>query len=368
MNKKSKEEKQVSTVESVSHDSVVGPRYYHFIPLKPYLDKVRKQQQDYYKAAELVSMISENRDGFAMSANEFCKLCGAGTPQQIKAAIETGADVNARHEDSWTDLWGFRNLLSRTPLICAARNNGNSEVITLLLTAGAEIDARGDNGMTALMHSVDNKNNPEVIAALIEAGANLDVRGIGGYTALMYAIAYNGNPEVIFALLKGGADVNIRSNYNSTAFPRKLGQTALIMAVRYSGDLSLIKALLERGADVSVRDKQGRTALMCAAKNRSLEVINTLIDSGADVNARDNNAQSVLMFASKHNTSEVVSAMLNAGADVDAQAQNGMTAIDHAKKNPKLQGTDILDRLRETSKSLSVEEMQAVTIGSAPFV
>jgi len=53
----------------------------------------------------------------------------------------------------------------------AARYNPNPEVITTLLKAGAEIEARDVYGGTPLILAAMGNKNPEVIRVLVEAGS-----------------------------------------------------------------------------------------------------------------------------------------------------------------------------------------------------
>ena len=66
----------------------------------------------------------------APNKQEFMELCGKGTPSEIRAAIEAGADVKA------TDTTGL------TPLHMASEKNPHPEVITVLVQAGAEVNAK----------------------------------------------------------------------------------------------------------------------------------------------------------------------------------------------------------------------------------
>ncbi|MBR1604047.1 MAG: ankyrin repeat domain-containing protein, partial [Synergistaceae bacterium] len=59
--------------------------------------------------------------------------------------------------------------------------------------------------------------NPEVIKLLIDAGADVNARNEDGKTALMAAARYNQNPEVIETLVDVGADVNARNEDGETA-------------------------------------------------------------------------------------------------------------------------------------------------------
>jgi ankyrin repeat protein len=179
----------------------------------------------------------------------FIELVKDGTPQDVRAAINKGADVNTRGSCS-------------TPLMEAAGANSNPEVITVLLKAGADIEARDSCfGRTSLMWAALSNQNPEVLATLLKAGADLEARDNDGRTVLMWA-ARNNQPKVITMLLEAGADLNARS---------KNDMTALIWAAVYSQKPEVIMALLDAGADAKVKSKRGYAALDYAENNESLE-------------------------------------------------------------------------------------------------
>ena len=66
----------------------------------------------------------------------------------------------------------------------AAWSNENPEVITVLLKAGAEVNASADYGETPLMRAAEKNTNPEVITVLLKAGADVNAKNNGGKTAL----------------------------------------------------------------------------------------------------------------------------------------------------------------------------------------
>ena len=123
----------------------------------------------------------------AIHDSDFLELCKQGSLQQINDAVNKGANVNVKGEDG------------ATPLMLAARENPDPEVITALIEAGADVNASdNEQVMTPLIGATYN-SNPEVITVLIKAGANVNARNNKGATALMYAKLAN-RPEVMAAL------------------------------------------------------------------------------------------------------------------------------------------------------------------------
>ena len=132
-------------------------------------------------------------------------IAQAGTPQDMQAAIDKGANVNEA-------------VGGMTPLIIAAWYNKDPEVITMLVKAGADIEARDSvHGKTALLWAAYANPNPEVTAALLKAGADLEARDkVDGMTALMWAIQFNKNLDVITVLLNAGADAKAKDQVGLT--------------------------------------------------------------------------------------------------------------------------------------------------------
>jgi ankyrin repeat protein len=54
--------------------------------------------------------------------------------------------------------------------------------------------------------AASDNESPEVITVLLDAGANVNARNDSGGTPLHMAAKYNENPEVIIVLLDAGAD------------------------------------------------------------------------------------------------------------------------------------------------------------------
>ncbi|MCL1876305.1 MAG: ankyrin repeat domain-containing protein [Synergistaceae bacterium] len=258
--------------------------------------------------------------GAAMSTDDFLELCKSGTVQQIEAAIKAGADVNAKNDDGLTALM-------------AAALKNNAEATKMLIKAGADVNAKDNEDWTALM-AATLENSAEVTNALIKAGADVNARNDEDLTVLMIAVDYSGTTvgsrgaEVVNALIQAGANVNAKSND---------GKTALSFAVkRYSDIVSL---LLANGADVSENDVKlaqenylvlGRDIIgeleEAVATSVVLQKIEAEIKNGMDVNAKEDDGSTVLMKAIKENAnSKIINALIQAGADINAKDNEGMT-------------------------------------------
>jgi uncharacterized protein len=166
-------------------------------------------------------------------------------------------------------------LVSDVTVIEAARS-GNIDEIRALVQKGADVNAAEGDGMTAL-HWAAEGNHAEAASILLYAGARLDARTrIGAYTPLLVASRV-GNAEVIEVLLEAGADVHYRTTTGE--------MTALHFAAA-AGNPRAVELLLDHGAEVDAREGgSDHTPLMVAAANNRLDVVRLLIARGADVSA-----------------------------------------------------------------------------------
>ncbi len=79
------------------------------------------------------------------------------------------------------------------------------ETVRLLVDLGADINQETPLG-TPLMKAATNAWNGEIVAMLLEAGADVNQEDQNGRTALFYAEAY-GNSDISLQLIAAGADV-----------------------------------------------------------------------------------------------------------------------------------------------------------------
>jgi ankyrin repeat protein len=109
-----------------------------------------------------------------------------------------------------------------------------------------------------------------VIEHLIDHGADVNAKGGNGYTALILASFY-GHIDIVRLLIDAGADVNASSNTGSTA----------LMLASDCGYLDIVRLLIDAGADVNTSNKYGWTALMWASDCGYLDIVELLRSKGA---------------------------------------------------------------------------------------
>ena len=282
----------------------------------------------------------------------------------VRTLLKSGADVNAAQGDGMTALhW--------------AALNGDSELASMLLYAGANWRAMTRLGGYLPLHLAAQSGADTVIELLVGAGSDVAARTATGATSLMLAAAA-GNAKAVEFLLARGADVNAKESAH--------GQTALMFAAA-SDRADVARLLLAGGANPSIattvidlekltaapgedalqqsqqqRQPQsgggaggagapaapadvagvtrpyryneligkqgGLTALLLAARQGAGETATALIEGGADVNqASPADQLTPLLIATINGHFDLAMTLIARGADVRACSENGVTPL-----------------------------------------
>jgi len=123
---------------------------------------------------------------------------GSVSEYEVRAAIERGADVNAKAFTGW-------------PILVHAMVSCQANIVQLLLEHGA--DARDGQ---ALIAEIDYCEDTDIAKMLIDKGADVNAKRISdGQTALIDA-AEVADVDVVRLLIDHGADVNARNDRGQT--------------------------------------------------------------------------------------------------------------------------------------------------------
>ena len=152
----------------------------------------------------------------------------------------------------------------------------------------------------------------------------LEARNNEGNTALHVGAKHNETPEIVILLLNKGADIDARNDH---------GLTALMLAAKHNPNVEITNALVEENADIEVQDNEGLRALHHAANSGNSAAAESLVKAGAEIDARDENSRTPLIhaaigFCPELDTFEI---LVNAGADVNARDDWGYSALDYMK-------------------------------------
>lgn len=204
---------------------------------------------------------------------------------------------------------------SKSTTLHVTAERGHLQMVELLLSKGARIDARDHSNQTAL-HIAAQHGHTKIVSALLEKGASIDARDHSNQTAL-HISAQLGYTEIVNVLLGKGASIDATDDD---------GRTALHPAAEY-GHTKVASVLLERGASIDARMYLNQTALHRAAQYGSTKVVNALLEKGASIDARTYSNQTVLHLAALHGHSEAVNILLEKGASIDATDDKSRTAL-----------------------------------------
>lgn len=183
----------------------------------------------------------------------------------VRAALEAGAHVNAApHQDSQAIA---------APPICLAAWTGSMDVVRLLLAHGADPELRSDkNGQIALQWALLRTNSP-VLFHLACVTRDIDARDNEGKTALCVAVDHKMQTEAACLLALGASPTGITCAHDKL---NKLLQTPALECAVMTREPQIVIESLRRREDVS--DDEIECAVK-AARRRKLPVIESLLRS-----------------------------------------------------------------------------------------
>ncbi|MCE5324966.1 MAG: ankyrin repeat domain-containing protein [Planctomycetaceae bacterium] len=168
--------------------------------------------------------------------------------RRISLLIDGGADPNGGESAKRTG----------PPLISAARM-GKSATAHTLISKGANVNAKGLGGTTAL-HEAALGGSKEVVQELLASGAKVDAKDDFGESPIHRAMG-SAKPEIVEMLIAKGANVNAKTTF---------GTSPIYLAFARS-DYEMIELLVKHGADIDA-EVQGMTPLASAIIHKDAEM------------------------------------------------------------------------------------------------
>ena len=256
-----------------------------------------------------------------------------GSLPSVELLIKAGANLNVRDSSNTTPLM-------------SAIISGKFEIADFFMTKyPSTLSVLNINEKNKLLIASAEKGNVEFIEKMIKNGAEINAAGTSGNTALHLAVI-RANIQTINALIKSGADVNSRNN---------MGRTALHFAAE-AGNQQIMAVLKQSGADFLLSDKSGLTP--DAIINKKLrerivkfEEITSCTDETAFIDGLDKikswRSLSFKTYPKLHQAAilkspDILLWLIQNGADCNAKDNNNKTAIEIAMDNYDLESFDIL--------------------------
>ena len=217
------------------------------------------------------------------------------TTSCLKILLKYNVDVNVQTK------------IGATP-VSLASHKGKIGCLKVLLKAKADVST-SESGFPLIV-----AQNEAVVTMLVKAGASVNAKNSEGISALMFA-CHKRRIDVINRLLELEADVNIQCD----------GDTPLMSACSY-GNEDVVRVLLAHKPDLEIKCPLGMTALMMSSIADNENIVCMLVSAGANVNARGLHGE-VLHYAVHCNHDKIVSRLLKGGANPNQQNHNGFTPM-----------------------------------------
>lgn len=190
-----------------------------------------------------------------LSNDDFCGLTSIEEDSiWINNLIEQKLDINTCKD-------------GLTALMCVSYYDYDLvEFAELIISLGADVNAKDPGGSTALHYAASN-NNEGIIKLLLKSGANPDMSDKNNNTPFHVALDEH-NTDIAKLLI----NIDVKNKYSD-----------ILLHNTYGMNLSMIRLLIEKGADINVKDAYGNTPIIIAASMGQLNVVKLYLKLDAKI-------------------------------------------------------------------------------------
>ena len=214
------------------------------------------------------------------------------------------------------------------PLLIAAARNGHAEIVSVLITAGADVSATDPtySDYDAAQHAAAPLSDPAAGPRALRAsvlyyfGGGLDVRNAAFGDADFDWNREDGNGRRLLDLLALAEDANPRPAGEDADIIHAMADYALVRNANCGGATAVRTRRVCAGAS---RIANARASLVAEVNKApgaadTAVVLALLDEEGAHPNIEDSSRRPLLILAARNGHAEIVSALVVAGADVNA--------------------------------------------------
>lgn len=235
--------------------------------------------------------------------------------EKLKRYIQEGLALN------------HQNSKGETSLLACIKNNKATKV-NILLSAGANINMRDNEGGSPLYYSIANKqeNTAKTILDLLTVVQD---------------------PEMLFILAMKSAMPEIAKTIykkNGTLIFKPEDALEMLISSAKEDDIEIAQIMLKT-VNINANEGNQYTALSAAVENNSKNMIDFLLKNGANPNAKTQKGFSLIITAANEEKEGLARALINKGAAITLEANQGtLSALDlFISKNQKKLAQDIIN-------------------------
>ncbi|KAK7063128.1 hypothetical protein SK128_019325 [Halocaridina rubra] len=269
----------------------------------------------------------------------------------VEALLAAGADVDVREK-----------IRGRTPIHFATVSNsldvlkGRTFHLQLLIQPlladpweAMRIFKVADKDGRTLLHMTAHHGLQDATALLLSAGAEVNAKDFSGYTPMHAAILTRLRKKeylcapLLEILLESGGDVEgMGGDYSA-------GEAGTLMHAAASvGCMKCLQVLMKHSAQIESKDSSRKTPLHIAIEEEHLEGTSFLLDQKASMEEVDARGQRALHHAIMADSLCMIELLLNAGADRKAKDRDGKTYFQFALLKRRYQALDALVKNKVT--------------------